>query len=51
MARAHEALEDGWSQAKLATDRLDAFFEERGAGGLLHRLGHALQEAGHRVGL
>ncbi len=51
MARAHEALDDGLSQAKLATDRLDALLEERGARGLLHRLGHALHEAGHRVGL
>ncbi len=51
MARAHEALDDGWSQARLATDRLDALFEERGAGGLLHRVGHALHEAGRRVGL
>ncbi len=51
MARAHEALDDGWSQAKLATDRFDALFEERGAGGLLHRVGQVLHEAGRRVGL
>ncbi len=51
MARAHEALEDGFSQAKLATDRLDALLEERGSGGLLHRVGHALHEAGRLVGL
>lgn len=51
MARAHEALEDGWSQAKLATDRLDALLEERGAGGLLHRVGDVLHAAARRVGL
>jgi len=31
MARAHEALGDGLSQAKLAADRLDTFMEERPA--------------------
>ena len=51
MARAHEALEDGWSQAKLATDRLDALFEERTASGLLHGVAHVLQKAGRRIGL
>ena len=51
MARAHEALEDGTSQAKLATDRMDALCEEHGAAGLLHRVGHALQAVGRRVGL
>ncbi len=51
MARAHEALDDGWSQAQLASDRLNALFEESGAGGLLHRVGQALHEAGRRVGL
>ncbi|MBW4089665.1 MAG: phospholipase [Proteobacteria bacterium] len=51
MARAHEGLEDGWSQAKLATDRVDALFEESAAGGLLHRVGQALHEVGRRVGL
>ncbi|MGA8380028.1 MAG: hypothetical protein WB710_02745, partial [Stellaceae bacterium] len=51
MARAHEALGDGWSQAKLATDRFDALFEESGAGGLIHRVGHVLHEAVRRVGL
>ena len=51
MARAHEALEDSWSQAKLATDRLDALFEEHGVDGLLHRVGHALQAFGRQIGL
>ncbi len=51
MARAHEALEDGWAQAKLATDRLDAFLEDRGAGSLLHRVGQALHEVARRVGV
>lgn len=41
LARAHEALEGGGSQAKLATDRVEAFFEDR-LGGVLHRLGDAL---------
>ena len=39
------------AQAKLATDRLDAFLEERGAGGLLHRVGQALHEVARRVGV
>ncbi len=51
MARAHEALDDGWSQAKLATDRLDAFLDEHGAGGLLHRVGQALHGVAGRVGV
>ncbi len=51
MARSHEALGGGLSQAKLITDRLDALFEERVAPGLLHRLGNALHQVGRRVGL
>ncbi|MDQ6646963.1 MAG: phospholipase [Pseudomonadota bacterium] len=51
MARTHEALGDGWSQAKLATDRLDALFAESASRGLLHRVGHVLQQMGRRVGL
>ncbi len=49
MARAHEALGDGWAQAKLATDRLEAFMEEGlSAGGLLSRIIRSLRR---RVGL
>ena len=52
MARAHEALDGGLSQAKLATDRLEAFMEERApGGGLVARIGHGLHELGRRVGL
>lgn len=52
MARAHEALEDGMSQAKLATDRLDTFMEERNPeGGLIARIGHSLHDIRSRVGL
>ena len=51
MARAHEALGDGWAQARLATDRLDALFEQHAVGGLSERVGHLLQELGKRVGL
>ncbi len=50
MARAHETLGDGWAQAKLATDRLDALLEES-AGGLLHRVGEALHAVGRKIGL
>ena len=51
MARAHEALEDSMSQAKLATDRLDTFIEDRSAEGLIGKLGHALHEVKSKVGL
>ncbi len=52
MARAHEALGDGLAQAKLATDRLDAFMEEGiGGGGLLARIGRSLRDVRRRVGL
>lgn len=60
MARAHEALEDSMSQAKLATDRLDAFIEERipGSGLIakveqtLHdKIGQTLHDVKKRVGL
>lgn len=50
MARAHEALVDGLSQAKLATDRLDAFIEDRSASlGLISRAGHLLRDVGSRL--
>jgi phospholipase C len=43
MLRAHEALEDGASQAQLAIDRFEAFMEDRLRGpGLLRKLGRAL---------
>ena len=43
MARAHEALEDGPSQAKLATDRFEAFMQERLRGpGVLRKVGKML---------
>jgi phospholipase C len=51
MARAHEAMDDAWAQAKLATDRLDALLEEHTEKGLLPRVAHVLREAGRRVGL
>jgi len=52
MARAHEALEDGLSQAGLATDRIAAFVEERASpGGLVARVGRTLHEVGRHVGL
>ncbi len=50
MARAHEALDDAFSQAKLATDRLDAFLEhntEPAAGWV----GRVLHEARRRIGV
>ncbi|MDD2877505.1 MAG: alkaline phosphatase family protein [Acidiphilium sp.] len=52
MARAHEALNDSMSQAKLATDRLEAFIGERQPGsGLLGRLEHTLDLVKKHVGL
>ena len=43
MARAHEALDDSMSQAKLATDRVGTFMEDRLSGpGVLHRLARHL---------
>jgi phospholipase C len=43
MARAHEALEDGESQAKLAVDRFEGFMEDRLRGsGLLRSIGKML---------
>jgi hypothetical protein len=51
MARSHEALGGGLSQAKLVTDRLDALFEERVAPGLLPRVGNTLHQMWRRVGL
>lgn len=43
MARAHEALDDSMSQAKLATDRVETFMEERLPGtGLLHTIKRTL---------
>ncbi len=50
MERAHEALGDGWAQAKLATDRVDAFIGE-GAGGTVAKLGRALHALRRRVGV
>jgi phospholipase C len=48
IARGHEALGDGWAQAKLATDRLEGFMADgAGAGGLLSRITHSLRR---RVG-
>ena len=38
-------------QCQLATDRINALFEEHAEGGLLRRVGAALQSIGHRVGL
>ncbi|HUZ66509.1 MAG TPA: alkaline phosphatase family protein, partial [Beijerinckiaceae bacterium] len=52
MARAHEALGDGMSQARLATDRLESFMEERnGPGGLISRIGGLIHGVGGRFGL
>ena len=51
MARAHEALGEGWDQARLATDRLDVFMEDHAGRGLLGRVGHALGDVGRRIGL
>jgi len=50
MARGHEALGDGWGQAKLATDRVDAFIGE-GTGGTVAKLGRALHALRRRVGV
>jgi phospholipase C len=52
MARAHEALEGGMSQAKLANDRLDAFLEDAaGAGGLVAKVEHAVGNLRKKTGL
>jgi len=52
MLRAHEALGDAWDQAKLATDRLDAWLEHaRPHHGVVGRVGEALGTLRHRVGL
>ncbi|HUZ64304.1 MAG TPA: alkaline phosphatase family protein [Acetobacteraceae bacterium] len=52
MQRAHEALEDAMSQAKLATDRLDAFIVDRdNAGSLLARAHRSVQGVRSRLGL
>ena len=49
MARAHESLGDGRAQAKLATDRLEAFMEGGvAAGGLI---GRVIRAARRRAGL
>ncbi|MGH7056684.1 MAG: alkaline phosphatase family protein [Acetobacteraceae bacterium] len=46
MGRAHEVLEDGVAQAKLATDRLDAFLDEKVAGvGVVGRVEEAIETA------
>ena len=47
-ARFSEALGDGWAQAKLATDRLEAFMEEGlSPGGLVTR---TIQFVRRRIG-
>lgn len=49
IARAHETLGDGTAQAKLATDRLDAFLEEA-TGGLLAKIGRSVRALRRRLG-
>ena len=51
MLRAHEALGDGWAQAKLATDRLDALLEQHTVVGVFERMHSLLQKWGKRAGL
>ncbi|MDD2861386.1 MAG: alkaline phosphatase family protein [Acidiphilium sp.] len=52
MQRAHEALIDGISQAKLATDRFDTFLGERQtSGGLLGKLEEGVEFVAKRIGL
>jgi hypothetical protein len=52
MQRAHEALIDGMSQAKLATDRFDTFLGERQtSGGLLGKLEEGVEFVAKRIGL
>ncbi|HEX4260320.1 MAG TPA: alkaline phosphatase family protein [Acetobacteraceae bacterium] len=52
MARAHEALDDGLAQARLATDRVDAFIEEKSGGpGVLGRIEHAARDLRRKVGI
>jgi phospholipase C len=56
MLRAHEALEDSWAQAKLATDRLEAWLRHGGphwgeADSLLQRVGGAIDNLRQKVGL
>lgn len=48
MARAHEALGDGWGQAKLATDRAGAFIDEGAE--TVGKLGWLLRAVRKRVG-
>jgi phospholipase C len=50
-ARSHESLGDAWDQAKLATDRVAAFFEDGLAGGWVGKLGEGLRRAARRFGL
>ncbi len=50
MSRAHEALDDGFAQARLATDRAAAFLEHEGSGALA-TLGRAVAGVRERVGL
>ena len=49
-ARAHEAHGDAWDQAKLATDRIAGFIEERVAGGWFKRWGRRLGRVARRSG-
>ena len=51
MVRAHEALGDGWAQARLATDRLDALLEQHTVVGLFERMRRLLQKWDKRAGL
>lgn len=53
MGRAHELLEDGAAQARLATDRLEAFLEHHvhKDGGVLSAIGRTIGDVRERVGL
>ncbi len=52
MSRAHEALDDGLAQAKLATDRLETFLEDkRGGLGVVGRVEHAVESIRKKVGI
>ncbi|MGH7077864.1 MAG: hypothetical protein ACREFU_07160, partial [Acetobacteraceae bacterium] len=52
MARAHEALEDGSAQAKLATDRLETFLLDRRQGlGVVGRVEQAVLRLRKKVGM
>ena len=52
MSRAHEALDDGLAQAKLATDRFEAFFDDKSGGlGVVGRVEHAVESIRKKVGI